>query len=726
MPFNKQTFLKEFKEKINDDHLLGALKIAITAIIAFVLFSKSLGSSGTFAMVLGAAMCAPIDISSSLKDKVKSISLAAVLVPLVTIIITLSFGHHLYFYIVFGLLVFTIALLSLYGQRANQLSFALLLTMAIAFKNSDAPTNAYSSGLFMFCGGVLYLIVSTLFYLIKPTKFLNSQVANCVDKVASYLEVRSQLWTHHPNVDQIKEQQLAIQVQINDAFQKTNQYLDFTKLRLVNTRSNQRTILAISFLNDMMTLAISTTFDRKSVILQLENEDKANIFDSISRINKTFSQVLQQLSDCIKFNSIYQDDNTLPEEIANFTTIVQKQANLDEQSKAYLQSILQYVNTQYEKIQSLIHLYSKDFNIADFSSELAGTDSQYKPQEYRFKTLLDNLNFKSIYFRYAIRITAAMILGYILGSFIALQREYWVLLTIVVIMRPGYGLTKERMNNRVLGTLIGAIISILALNYITNHYILGAIVFVAIILGYWYTSIDYKIGVTFITIYILLVTGMLSTDADVNVYYRVMNTLTGAAIAFFCSNFLWPSWEASAINKNLLNALSTTLTYLQDFQNDITSTKRDSGVMKKQSKEAYIAIGNLMASYQRLIQEPKRKQKNKNEIFDIALLNQTLIGAITTLDIYLKTNNKSLHDSTMVLAQAITHIQNSMTHIQQLDQKKKKEHATAPHAAIPTTVDTTQQATSPAKDDTTQIAENQLTWINSLSYKIENAAQKLV
>jgi uncharacterized membrane protein YccC len=46
-------------------------------------------------------------------------------------------------------------------------------------------------------------------------------------------------------------------------------------------------------------------------------------------------------------------------------------------------------------------------------------------------------------FRHSLRLTIAIVFAYLLGFFFDIQNTYWIL-TVIVIMRPSYGLTKER------------------------------------------------------------------------------------------------------------------------------------------------------------------------------------------------------------------------------------------------------------------------------------------
>jgi uncharacterized membrane protein YccC len=55
-------------------------------------------------------------------------------------------------------------------------------------------------------------------------------------------------------------------------------------------------------------------------------------------------------------------------------------------------------------------------------------------------------------FRHSLRLTIAIVFAYLLGFIFDIQNTYWILLTVIVIMRPSYGLTKERSKDRIIGT----------------------------------------------------------------------------------------------------------------------------------------------------------------------------------------------------------------------------------------------------------------------------------
>lgn len=639
MQLNKSKFYTDFLYKISDDHFYNALKITLSAAISFGLFYEKYGVSVAFGMTLGASLCSPIDTSSSLKDKVVGIGITAILLPLISVVLTLLYGYTFFFYIVFALIVFFSAFISLYGQRASQMSFALLLGLCLSFIHITNTSNAFENGLYMFYGGMLYLCISVIFYLLKPTKFINLEVAICIDNVAKYLQLRSQLWGDKPDVEEIKSQQLTLQVAINDSFRTIDQYLDYSKARIVNSENNRKIILATSFLNDIMELAVSTTFSSKDIELQVDKYGALQ--SSIKEITAYFGANLEELSQSMRLQTIYTPIYPLTDKVEDIQNEVNSAQDLTYENKLYIDTIISYLNKQIKKIQSLECVCTGKIDTSSLSIDFQDVQKYFVPNKYRFKTLLDNLNLQSSYFRYAMRITIAMVIGLSFGDFIALKKEYWVLLTIVVIMRPGYGLTRARLHKRVLGTVIGGVAGIIILYFVTNTLVLMLLTAIAMLLGYWYSSSDYKIGVTFTTLYIILIYGLLKTGADISVVYRITDTLTGALIALLATNFLWPTWEFVAIKKNLIASINSTIAYINQFKVIYIQKMEPTFEVQQARQDAFVAIGNLMASYQRLVQEPKDKQQNRAELYKIALLNQSIVDAVASLGSFFRSHEDS-------------------------------------------------------------------------------------
>ena len=84
-------------------------------------------------------------------------------------------------------------------------------------------------------------------------------------------------------------------------------------------------------------------------------------------------------------------------------------------------------------------------------------------QNYSWRRLKDHISLQSTFFRHAMRLSIVVILGYLIGEIFTINNAYWIILTIFIIMRPGFGITQERSLNRVYGTIIGGIMSFAAI-----------------------------------------------------------------------------------------------------------------------------------------------------------------------------------------------------------------------------------------------------------------------
>ena len=127
---------------------------------------------------------------------------------------------------------------------------------------------------------------------------------------------------------------------------------------------------------------------------------------------------------------------------------------------------------QIEKIKIIERAFLPNFNSNDFKGRDKNLDKLLTPQYYPWSTIKENLSFSSTIFRHSLRLTATIMIAFLIGNLLPFQNVYWILLTIVVIMRPGYGLTKERSFHRIIGTVAGGLIAFAILLVIQNHIIL--------------------------------------------------------------------------------------------------------------------------------------------------------------------------------------------------------------------------------------------------------------
>ena len=91
-------------------------------------------------------------------------------------------------------------------------------------------------------------------------------------------------------------------------------------------------------------------------------------------------------------------------------------------------------------------------------------------RRYAPSVLAPQFSLESPVLRFAVRLALAMMAGAVVAQSLGDERHgNWVLLTIAVVMRAGYGLTKQRRDDRVIGTLVGCVVAAGSVAYLPGR-----------------------------------------------------------------------------------------------------------------------------------------------------------------------------------------------------------------------------------------------------------------
>ncbi|MBB1149363.1 FUSC family protein [Myroides sp. NP-2] len=634
--------LHKARKYTDNTHLADSLKITLSGVIPFLLFMPSQQFDWAFAMAVGALLTAPVDIPSNLKDKINGILVGALLVPFVTLLLSLT-QNHWFFYPVFIFIIFSLSMISVYGHRANMLSFSGLLAASLGLAHSYQGIDLWLHGLFLLLGGLLYLVVSLSFYFIRPRRYGVLQTSECMDLTAEYLQYRAQLWNKEADADKIVEEQLNIQIKLNEVHENLREFLVLNKANTGNSSNNRRLLVAFSTLVEILEIAVSTSFDHKKLHELLE--DDPTIIRDYQQLAEDFATTIKEISDSLNMGLNYKPKYDFDRKLSALQTklndfIATSTSPNKVEAVLLFSNVLHYAQSQIDKIHILERILTEKVfsdNVEDRFKEL---EKFLTPVHYRWGTLIENLTFNSTIFRHATRLTLTILVGLIISNIFNPLNGYWILLTIVVIMRPGYGLTKTRSFERVIGTVLGGLIAFGLLFLIQdNHTIIAYLTILTMILGYWFSHTDYKVGVTFITMYVVLIYAILTPNFMDLLIYRVIDTVIGALLALSANYLLWPSWEFLNVNVHLSKSIKANQDYVKEIK-EIYNQKNDPTLAYKLARKyAFIEIGNLMASFQRMIQEPKSKQRLRSEIYELAVLNHTFLSTAASIGVYVQSRH---------------------------------------------------------------------------------------
>ena len=601
------------------------------------------------AVVLGTFLNAPGDIKGSIKHKVIAILISIGLMMFITTIILFSKPFLPLLLLSLILITFFVSLISVYGFRASLVSFSGLLAMVVAFAiNKETPQEIFLQVALMGVGGLWYLVVSYIFQKLAPKKDQNQLLSETLLLIGKYLKLRAKLLTKKTERDELLKEAFVLQHQINEKHETLREALLTRRKRSGHSRYEEKQLLIFISSINIFELIEAKHLDYKMIDSIFGK--RTQFLEAAKKLNKMMGNHLIRLSELlIQNDKIPNKDRLLyalskaSESITNYMNAVKLPEARE--GALVLKNLYDYQEQLLQEIRAIRRVMANVNDGAKVSLKKQDSSAFLTIQEYSLNVLFQNFSLNSTMFRHSLRFTIAILFGYLLGLLFEIQNTYWILLTIIVIMRPSYGLTKKRSKDRIIGTLIGAAIAVGIVLLTQNVVVYAVLALVSLILAISLIQENYKSAAALVTISIVFVYSLINPNAFEVIQYRVIDTIIGATIAVVANYTLLPSWEVNNLKQVILNALKMNKKYLLATQALYQDTSQHKLSYNLARKGAFLAIGNLNAAFQRLTQDPKSKQKEFQLIYEIVTLSQTMISAIASIGNFV-VNHKTTPAST--------------------------------------------------------------------------------
>ncbi|NRD21671.1 FUSC family protein [Winogradskyella litoriviva] len=603
------------------------------------------------ALCFGAIWCSPSDVSGRLKHKQIGILYSSLLVVIVSFIGGYLKDLNYFLFPILGLLTFSIAFISIYGFRASLISFSGLLALVLSFANTTNTLENYTYALLIGLGGIWYLLLSTLWFYINPKAQTEEAIIKTILLTADFIDIRKQIIGEQANRQNLQTSLINLQSELAE------QHVSLREILLLSRRSSgksnykNRRLMVFSQLVEILETANANpvNYDKMDVFFEMHPETKKKFQNLIAELSYQLRTIAKNLNQTNEFssNKILSDAfNSLEKDILEF-----KNENNFEEYERYLmlQNFLDYQKKQFEKLKKIKWLLGNP----ELSTEDYHDNNKLKRfieiRDYNPKIILRNFSFRSTIFKHSLRLSVAVMLGYAIGLLFDFQNPYWIILTIIIIMRPSYGLTKTRSKDRMIGTLIGAVLATCSVFIINDPYIFGALGVLSLVIAFSMVQKNYKASATFITLSVILIYAILEPNIFQVIQFRVIDTLIGAAISYSTMRLIWPAWSIAEISDNIKDSLQANITFFKSISNFYQKKGEVPTSLKINRKEAFLQMSNLSSAFQRMAQEPESKQKHIDEIYELVVLNHSCLTSLASLSTYTQNNKTSKASKDFIL-----------------------------------------------------------------------------
>lgn len=611
---------KEIQSFFNGQPFSEGVKITCGALVPALIFSF-LGDMRTgITISLGAIITSIPDIAGPVKDR--RIAMFS-LVPLIFILslVTKSINHWpVAIACMLALLCFAMSMIAVYGARAAAFGTACILLMLLNIDdiNMNGQTPIGHS-LLLTTGATWYVLLSLSITQFRPFRLPQQALAESMKHIASYLRLKADFYDIDKDLDSTYTKLIDKQVEIQQKQESVTELLYRSKAMVKDTTRIGRLLVVI--FTDMMDIYESTMASHYDYRAIRQNYADAPGMQSIHHILKKLANEIDNLAYYITINRRPRPLYVLEQELEKATRQVDGIAN----SPIVLKKVLTNVRKLIKKVD-LIYRYFEVKEIELGNQPFEGSRRLVTLQSYRPKLLRDNLTLRSGNFRHALRLVIVMLFAYGTSYFLPFgHHSYWILVTILVIMKPGFSLTRKRNLQRLKGTVLGGLMGIAILFVVQDETIRFILMLCFMVLAYTYLRRNYILGTLFLTPYILIAYSFMSTANTLLILQeRVIDTIFGSSLAFFSSYVIFPSWESTQVKDSMQKMLIANYNYLEQIFKTLLGHEIDNTVYKVTRKDLYVNMANITSIFQRMITEPKSKQRNAKEINRFTIFNHIL------------------------------------------------------------------------------------------------------
>jgi uncharacterized membrane protein YccC len=235
--------------------------------------------------------------------------------------------------------------------------------------------------------------------------------------------------------------------------------------------------------------------------------------------------------------------------------------------------------------------------------------------------------------RHALRLAVVAGVGEIIAQASGLPHSYWIVLTILIVLRPDYASTIYRGVQRAGGTVLGAGLGLAtALLLHAGPAVLVAATGVTMTVAYAVFAVNYLLYAVFLTDFVVILLALLGDTAEQTVEARLIGTGIGAALALI-GYLLWPSWEGESAQQKLARLFETQAAFTSRvLRAYVRPGSPDLAAIRASARTARRVRTDAEASADRLADEPPQPPLTGRLVYGLTGIGRRLANASLTLE----------------------------------------------------------------------------------------------
>jgi|GEM_PF-4055777 len=573
-------------------------------------------------------------IASSYRDKFLSIMIATLGCAVAMGLGSMSSNITWLFIFLTFLVVWSITLLSIYGNIVTAIGQPIIIFWLISNHFAGNLEMATERFWLILLSGIWGMILSLTAWFLNPYRPVKQALITSYRSLTNFLEtiIQAEIADDDGQWDVVTSQ---AQYKTGEAIaQARDLWKQVHKTQLVSQPQSEWFLLLIQEITDLYREMIALT---EMIVTLGKMPQFAEIRLDLQETLQAFKRAMKTLDDILQLRDLEDRQkvaketettlNTVHLEMEDLTKKLYQWKNSQHPMALHLPQILDSLKNLVGQIDSTINLLLDPGRPVKASLKSVPFTSS-TPSFW--KTLQSNWTFESIPFNHALRLATVITLTMLLEVSLHWERGYWAALTVLFILKPDYGSTIQTVVQRLIGTVFGAILTTGLVLYVQDIRILLTILIGVAALTIAIRFVNYAFYVILLTMMILVMLYAAVPNGGLLAGTRVFQTLVGGVVAVI-SYYLWPIWQRRSLPRELTTLLQASLTYFQTVRAAYQGKEQNAKTLDLIRRKAELANANALAAAERMSKEPKRVQADVGATMELIINVSSFINGVTSL-----------------------------------------------------------------------------------------------
>ncbi|ALF86965.1 MULTISPECIES: FUSC family protein [Ralstonia solanacearum species complex] len=611
----------------------GVIGLTLLAMLAMDL-------QGAMVVSIGALCTSQMDLPSPLRHKFNELLACVLLTTLVTFIVAVATPYAV-LPAVIVVVSFLAGLMAVYGNKTLSLQFAALFVMTLTFTEEFAFREALEHTAQFFLGAAGYMVFAMAVAWSQRRRIKEQVLAECLYELAVYVERKAGFYDTALDFDAQFNALVRQQISVADKQQVARDFV----FRDNRGASDGRLVQIHMRMLDLYEYLLSTNTDYPLLRQWLADAEIMRLLrDIIERMRLDLEALAYAVG----------RDQPSPTPMSYDKEMAAIDAAVDELEHGHhaipleaIAALEESVATVRGAIRLMAQLHAATATQVELSSVLLRPDMTpfLTRQKYELSLVLEAFNWRSPVLRFALRTAMAVAAGLWIADHLPYASHgYWVLLTIVVILKPTFSMTRQRNVDRVLGTLIGCVIAAVLLRYVHSTWLLLAALYLSTAASAAFVTVRYRYTAAAAAVQVLIQINLLLPGSKGAIGERLVDTLIGAAIATAFS-YVLPAWEYRNLPKLVDDVLRTNRRFIESARDLLLGALKDDFAYRVQRKQFMDTLTGLIAAFARMLDEPKSRHRAVDNLNRFIVQNYLVAAHVAAVRILVSQRAQELDEA---------------------------------------------------------------------------------